>query len=78
MTQLCFEISVGLWLNTPIAKEWSEREMNWKWPNYLLPVLHPTHSWDFDAARYSDINNTQILECTRSFSLSSCQFAYLR
>lgn len=44
MTQLCFELSVGFRLSTLIAKEWSQREMNWKWPSYLLPILHPSRS----------------------------------
>lgn len=70
---------MGFWLSALIAKEWSQRD---ELEMAELPPSRPSSLSqcfpNFNATRCSDVNNTQILECFRSFSLSSHQFACSR
>lgn len=72
MTQLCFEISVGFWLNTLMESK-RRLEMAGLTPSYPSSLLQlELRPWDVMT------NNNWILGCTRSLSLSSYQFAYSR
>lgn len=59
-------------------KEWIQKRNHLEMAN-LPPSLPPSLSQQIpagDAVRCSDMNNTQILGCSRSFFFSSHQFAY--
>lgn len=74
---LCFELCVRFWLN--VGSEGVDKKEKSPGDGNLSPSLPSSFSQQIpagDAIRCSNMNNTQILGCPRSFFFSSHQFAY--